>query len=62
MAPALEHARTHSTFQGADVPLQGAAAVVHVELSPPRGVRFVAIPRHCRPVPDSGGNTRSNIV
>ena len=59
MASALEHAHTHSTFQGADVSQQGAAAVAHVELSSPRGVRVVAIPRDCGPVPGSGGSTGS---
>ena len=54
MASALEHAHTHPTFQGADVSQQGAAAVGLVELSPPRGIRVVAIP-----VPGSGGNTGS---
>ena len=59
MASALEHAHTHSRFQGADFFQQGAAAVAHVELSPPRGVRVVAIPRDCGPVLGSGGNTEN---
>ena len=37
MASALEHAHTHSTFQGAAVSSRGAAAVEHVRLAPPRG-------------------------
>ena len=37
MASALEHAHTHSTFQDAAVSPLGAAAVEHVQLSPPRG-------------------------
>ena len=36
MAFALEHNHIHSTSQGANVSQQGAAAVAHVELSPPR--------------------------
>ena len=56
MASALEHAHTHSTFQGADVSQQGAAAVVHVRISPPRGVPVVSIPGDCGPVSGSGGN------
>ena len=60
MVSALEHAHTHSTFQGADVSQQGAAAVAPVELSPPRGLWVVAIPRDCGPVPGIGVNTRSN--
>ena len=40
LASALEHAHTRSTFQGAVVSPQGAAAVVHVGIAPPRGVRW----------------------
>jgi len=61
MTSALEHAHTHTTFQGADVSRQGAAAVSHVEVSPPRGVQVVAIPRDCGPVPGAGGLTGSNF-
>ena len=56
MASALEHAHTHSMFQGADVSPKGAAAVAHVEISPPRGVPVVSIPGDCGPVSGSGGN------
>ena len=56
MASALEHAHTHSTFQGADVSQQGAAAVAHVRISPPRGVPVVSILGDCGPVFGSGGN------
>ena len=56
MASALEHAHTHSTFQGADVSQQGAAAVAHVGTSPPRGVPVVSIPGDCGPVSGSSGN------
>ena len=37
MASALEHAHTQSTFQDVAVSPQGAAAVEHVLLAPPRG-------------------------
>ena len=33
MASALEHAHTHSTFQGTDISQKGAAAVAHVGIS-----------------------------
>ena len=56
MASALEHAHTHSMFQGADVSQQGAAAVAHVGISPPRGVPVVSTPGDCGPVSGSGGN------
>ena len=56
MVSALEHAHTHSTFQGTDVSPKGAAAVAHVGLSPPRGVPLVSIPGDCGPVSGSGGN------
>ena len=56
MASALEHAHTHSTFQGADVSQKEAAAVAHVAISPPRGVPVVSIPGDCGPVSGSGGN------
>ena len=59
LASALEHAHTRSTFQGAVVSPQGAAAVVHVGIAPPRGVPVVSLPRDCRPVPGVGGNAGS---
>ena len=40
MASALDHTHTHSTFQDAAVFPYGAAAVEHVRLAPPRGVRL----------------------
>ena len=59
LASALEHAHTRSTFQGAVVSPQGAAAVAHVGIAPPRGVPVVSLPRDCRPVPGVGGNAGS---
>ena len=56
MASALKHAHTHSTFQGVDVSQQGASAVAHVRISPPRGVPVVSIPGDCGPASGSGGN------
>ena len=56
MASALEHAHTHSTFQGADVFQKGAAAVAHVGIPPPREVPVVSAPGDCGPVSGSGGN------
>ena len=47
MASALEHAHTHSTFQGTDVSPKGAAAVAHVGIFPPRGVPVISIPGDC---------------
>ena len=44
LASALEYAHTRFTFQSAVVSPQGAAAVAHVGIAPPRGV-----PRDCRP-------------
>ena len=59
LASALEHAHTRSTFQGAVVSPQGAAAVAHVGIAPSRGVPVVSLPRDCRPVPGVGGNAGS---
>ena len=59
LASVLEHAHTRSTFQGAVVSPQGAAAVAHVGIAPPRGVPVVSLPRDCRPVPGTGGNAGS---
>ena len=56
MASALKHACTYFTFQGADIFQQGAAAVAHVGIYPPRGVPVVSIPGDCGPVSGSGGN------
>ena len=55
MASALEHAHTHTTFQDAAVFQQGAAAVQHVRLAPPRGGSVRSFPRDCRTVSGSGG-------
>ena len=54
-----EHAHTRSSFQGAVVSPQGAAAVAHVGIAPPRGVPVVSLSRDCRPVPGGGGNAGS---
>ena len=43
MASALEHARTQSTFQGADGSQKEAAVVAHVGISPPRGFKLRVI-------------------
>ena len=59
LASALEYAHTRSTFQSAVVSPQGAAAVAHVGITPPRGVPVVSLPRDCRPVPGTGGNAGS---
>ena len=37
MASGLDHAHIHSTLQDAAVSPQGAAAIEHVKLAPPRG-------------------------
>ena len=59
LASVHEHAHTRSTFQGAVVSPQGAAAVADVGIAPPRGVPVVSLPRDCRPVPGVGGNAGS---
>ena len=40
VASVLEYDHSHSTFQDVAVSPQGAAAVEHVRLAPPRGVRL----------------------
>ena len=62
MASVLEHAHTHSTFQGADFSQQEAAAVAHVRISPPPRVPFVSIPGDCGPVPGPGSNAGNDFV
>ena len=61
MASALEHAHTHSSFQDAAVSPQGAAAVEHARLAPPRGSSVRSLPRDCRTVSGSGGYTGSRF-
>ena len=61
MVSALEHAHTHSTFQDAAVSPQGAAAVEHVRLAPPRGGSVRSLPRDCRTVSGSGGYAGSRF-
>ena len=61
MASALEHSHTHSTFQNAAVSPQGAAAVGHVRLAPPRGGSVTSLPRDCRTVSGSGGYAGSRF-
>ena len=61
MASALEHAHTHSTFQNVAVSPQGAAAVKHVRLAPPRGASVTPLPRDCRTVSGSGGSAGSRF-
>ena len=61
MASALDHSHTHSTFQCAAVSPQGAAAVEHVRLNPPRGGPVTALPRDCTIVSGSSGYARSHF-
>ena len=61
MASALERSHTHPTFQDAAVSPQGAAAVEHVRLAPPRGASFTPLARDCRTVSGSGGYAGSRF-
>ena len=61
MASALEHAHALSTFQDGAVSPQGAAAVEHVRLAPPRGGSVTSLPRDCRTVSGSGGYAGSRF-
>lgn len=55
---ALEHAPI-TTFQQAEVSTQGAAAVAHVKVVPPRGGRAAALPSDCARVQGWSGRTGS---
>ena len=61
MASALEHSHTHSTFQDAAVSPQGAAAVEHVRLAPPRGSSVASLPHDCQTVSGGGGYAGSRF-
>ena len=58
IASALEHAHTHSTFQDAAVSPQGAAAVEHVRLAPPRGGSVRSLPAIVEPFPVAAATPR----
>ena len=45
VASPLEHAHTRSTLQGADLPQQGGAAILQVELPSPRGSTICCLER-----------------
>ena len=61
MASALKHSHTHSTFKDAAVSPQGAAAVEHMRLAPPRGASVTSLPRDRRTVSGSGGHAGSRF-